>query len=1581
MSLSKGNGGFMLAYHLHRSQRLWAIYGLFFALFIQVSSAQTATILGGVLEQNLSLTPQADPYQVVSDLIVPEGVRLSIEAGVTLEFEQGVSLIVSGELLALGSKLKAVHFSCASTAERWGNVRVLGDKDLPCYDGDGVYIADSGGSRFRHCEFTGGGLVDDAQYGGGVLYLNGSAPMVQHCKFEANRAERGGAMVVYNFSTPLIEDCIFQNNEATVDGGGAIFCFFYSDALVQRNFFVENDSERQGGALYISVSDPMIVGNAFIDNTAKGMGGAAFVSSSSPTIKDNAIYENRGVERTHGLVFQADSRPVLRGNSLLSGGLEITAFNSTQDIDASLNWWGTLEEVDISQRQMQRGRRVDHRIHVEPWREEPVANLLTQPVEIESIHVMVSKAYADTLAFDLVEGHRARVQVVAKDRNPYAVDQTSVRLSVLQRPEVQLLLHLKETEKASGIFRGRFSVSKGGGDLAILPVEIGESVLMVSSADDRVIRLYEVDEARPVVHALAITSDPDPTHLVKHNFSVFWSYFDLSAKDQSAWQLQVSERAVFDQGLKWDSGVQQAQAKVRQAQYAGSLLEDGTIYFFRLRAKAEQQWSQWVTFLVRSDQPGYSLRLNSLPDPPIFLEPDQHALLASHRPLMRFATTVDQEGDSLNLHVQLAADAYFQRVLTESHTDISKGFECLASEDLADNQTVYARARFTDGFEWTDWSQTRGFDLNPIEEAPLPFDLVDPFGIIADVRPTLTWEASADADPQSVLHYEFFLGKSADFSQVKAVLCEHTSFRPVEELENTTEYFWTVKAVDQTGLRTRATRVLSFFVNTTPSVPLALFPQGEGEIRAHETFKIEPSVDPWPADVLSYDLQVSADGDFTRPLAFWRAMSFEDLTGRGIDAYPDAQKLLSDDRRYFWRSRSVDNHKAASKWSKVRAFYFNRRNDAPTLAQAGRLPADASTVRKDPTLSWDLPDDGDLSDPVESLEITLQLSPSQDFSLQVQEFRLKNERSLPLDAVIQDNTHWYWRMTVEDDEGASSGFSETYSFEYNRIEEAPLAFACAPIAQPSWFQLDAFEISWSESVDLDWQDPVSYSWVLASDENFENLLASGRQAERNLRTQVDLESGTTVYFRVKAVDVGGLETRADVLSIPVDSHPTSPVWQLPSVDLDLDGKLEWSASTDPDPTDKILYRVRVYDDKQRRLVDVKGIPGRRVTLSQLYGAKTLPEDQPLTCRVTAVDPHGLTARSEPITIWFSRQNDAPTTPTLLEPEAGTLLRSMPLTLNFVAGSDGDHFDTPAVISHELEVTRLGSAAPAKTLTVTAGLNRLESLMLGDNSVWDLRLRSVDAGGLKSEFSESMRVTVNFENESPTPPRWLKQTQALRWVDLSGVDYAFEPSTDPDPGAQISYEVELRKRGGSSLLREKTSVGKGRVNEQLTNAQPYELLIWAVDELGLESSSQALPFVVDTAPGPVSFLQADKLIVNQDVSIAWSKAKDPDPDDLVTYEFVQSSSADFSKLVSRVVSEEFTLLQFDRLEPGRSYFLRVRARDDQDVVGPWSGVLKVLRPLPPVKLDSVSVGDLSRFNLPDGLLIQVPQAEPVKLLNH
>ncbi|MCA9782470.1 MAG: right-handed parallel beta-helix repeat-containing protein [Candidatus Cloacimonetes bacterium] len=1518
------------------------VAGLLLCLGLPLGAS--ALELSGTLTADRRVGPADSPVTVSSELIVPEGITLSIAAGTRFEIAPGTSITVNGTVLARGEKRAMIEFDCATPGELWGNLSIHGQKDLPSYDADWLFLEDSG-SLLDWCRFSHAGRVADVAYNGGAVYLNGAAPCITNCVFENNESDRCGGVLAYNFSLPLIADCTFENNRATVDDGGAIYCFFYSDAVVRQNFIVSNRAGRHGGGIYVSNSSPLIEANALIDNESGMYGGAMFLSGSDSRVLENAIFENRSAEKATGIVFQAECKPEVRGNSLLSGSVEVLGMNLARGLDLSGNWWGTTDEIVLSSKVRQdNGRGRDVEVTLLPCLDRPTENLITQPVEILGLQVMASSAWSDSLRFDLVDGATVRVQVNAVDRNKYAPDQTPVTISVVERPQQTFKLILQETGKNSGIFRAQFQISDSLSNVnkGRLNVHVGEHVAFASTMDETRRALYYVDEPRPVVHDLAITSDPDPEHIVSQRLTVAWQFFDLLERRQQAWEIQVAQDRNFSGPLLWDSGANEAAADLRSTAYAGSPLIDGERYFFRVRLRAGGNWSEWETFLVRSEGPQYSFRLNSLPSVPLPVSPENDSILAVFRPQFKVPPATDREGDALSWEFQLAEDETFGRIVASTREGELASPEWTCPVDLKDNARYFWRVRIHDGFESTDWSPVRSFWLNPVEQDPAPFALLGPEGDVADVLPEFRWQLSTDPDPKASIAYRFVRADNAALSSARRNEAPSSgSYRDTAELPNRAPVWWAIEAVDNSGRVTRSQQIFRLQADTTPSSPGLQFPRDE-EIMGNQALRLAESVDPWPQDLLLYTVEISGDGQFNPPLIRLDKRPFAELRDTSLDAWPESAKL-QDNQSYHWRARATDNHGAQSAFSETALFWFNRRNDPPTLPGKPFQPSGGVELAEQPVLSWGASTDPDHSDPVSGITYSVQVCTDPTFVGSLVEHSVVGVNRLSLaPGELSDNTRWYWRVRASDDQQESAGWSEVQNFVTNARPDPPAPFAItSPRAGEASWRLDGVDLAWSASSDPDFGSSLSYRWVLARDEGLKQVVAEGTGTETSVAIRKPIENGTPYWLGVSAIDNTGLKTAAAPVAWSSDSRPSAPVLQSTGADLELvpGDKLSWSASQDPDPQDRVEYRVTITEvGGSRALVNASGLMSISPQLDRLPGGNTLKDDTQYNWTVTARDSHGLEATSETGSFWMNTGNDAPTAPTFSgSPVEGSTQSTTAVQFSWTAASDPDHSDPPATLSYQLQLAVDKSFASPRNQAVPAGVLSASS-ELSDNSRWFARVRAVDRAGSSSPWSAVISFVVNTREDPPTAPRIQQPARSARLVKLDRLNVEFEASTDPDLGSSVSYRLELLDQAGKVLTSTPTTATSKNWQTALTNRGEYQLRVIAVDNTGLETASTTQGFSVDTTPGSVQISGREGEILGRDGRLLWAEAVDPDPDDVLSYEIELDRSRAFGtpvKISSREAKVSLSSFNAQALAENQEHLVRVRAVDSNGITGDWS----------------------------------------------
>ena len=179
------------------------------------------------------------PYLAIDTLFVPAGQALEIEQGVELRFDNGIPLIVYGEISAIGTEAASITFTSG---------RFIGRDYAPDRgDWDGIWLIDADeNSAFEYCRILFGAkyghrldIVEDEEdtdttvvdYGG--LTLVRSSPTIRRSAFVAN-----GFHGVHcdSLSNPVIENCVFYNN-----AGHGIFAHASSEPRIRYNIIIEND--------------------------------------------------------------------------------------------------------------------------------------------------------------------------------------------------------------------------------------------------------------------------------------------------------------------------------------------------------------------------------------------------------------------------------------------------------------------------------------------------------------------------------------------------------------------------------------------------------------------------------------------------------------------------------------------------------------------------------------------------------------------------------------------------------------------------------------------------------------------------------------------------------------------------------------------------------------------------------------------------------------------------------------------------------------------------------------------------------------------------------------------------------------------------------------------------------------------------------------------------------------------------------------------------------------------------------------------------------------------------------------------
>lgn len=284
------------------------------------SSSNAQTNVSGVISSNTTWTKGASPYIVTGNLLVNNGVTLTIQPGVVVRFDSALSMQIDGTLLAQGTSNNEITFTSntADTAGAWGYI-YFSDASTDAVFQNSIYGDYVSGSILEYCtiQYAGGASVDN----NGAVRLNAAHPFVNHCTVSNNSAT---GITAYNLTGNLkISNSTISNNTSPDNGGGVYIggnSNASSNTLISGDTITHNGSFDGGGI----IDDPsgynpnlIITNNIISYNTASNVGGGIRVSGGLATISDNVIMNNSASYSGGGVADDGDT-VVISHNAIIN---------------------------------------------------------------------------------------------------------------------------------------------------------------------------------------------------------------------------------------------------------------------------------------------------------------------------------------------------------------------------------------------------------------------------------------------------------------------------------------------------------------------------------------------------------------------------------------------------------------------------------------------------------------------------------------------------------------------------------------------------------------------------------------------------------------------------------------------------------------------------------------------------------------------------------------------------------------------------------------------------------------------------------------------------------------------------------------------------------------------------------------------------------------------------------------------------------------------------------------------------------------------------------------------------------------
>jgi hypothetical protein len=257
-------------------------------------AAYADTEVGREITADTTWTLAGSPYIVTQNILVKQGVTLTIEQGVIVKFDKDMSMFIEGKLLARGTQNSMITFSGNSstpTQGYWGAIHFDESSPVATFDGNGNY---SDGSIMEYC-------IVEYGYGrdGGTIFADSTSPFVNAClvrNCSYGLRINNGNYPTTGYRHPDLKITKITNNTIQDFHVGGIT--MNGDNCLCSNNTIKNGS----GGIYAVGFNCIITGNSF-----EGVGiGTAILCTSYPGSETTYEISNNTIRNGQGTAIYAD---------------------------------------------------------------------------------------------------------------------------------------------------------------------------------------------------------------------------------------------------------------------------------------------------------------------------------------------------------------------------------------------------------------------------------------------------------------------------------------------------------------------------------------------------------------------------------------------------------------------------------------------------------------------------------------------------------------------------------------------------------------------------------------------------------------------------------------------------------------------------------------------------------------------------------------------------------------------------------------------------------------------------------------------------------------------------------------------------------------------------------------------------------------------------------------------------------------------------------------------------------------------------------------------------------------------------
>jgi len=562
-----------------------------------------------------------------------------------------------------------------------------------------------------------------------------------------------------------------------------------------------------------------------------------------------------------------------------------------------------------------------------------------------------------------------------------------------------------------------------------------------------------------------------------------------------------------------------------------------------------------------------------------------------------------------------------------------------------------------------------------------------------------------------------------------------------------------------TGSQQHSTTV-TFVVNVAPASFNLLAPVNDSTVPIlRPTVSWQVATDPDPNDQITYTLYYTLDPTFT---------TFSSVAGLTATSY--MLPTLLDDTLYYWKVVAIDKWKDST-WSN-QTWHFHVYYPQPPLVFTLISPPNNDSLNQTSVeLKWHKTTD---PDPGDSVVYDLYYDYRSGFPSPT---IISNLKDTTYTISVLDDSTYFWKVLAKDT-NTSGRWSSTFKFKIG-IPNPPQPFSLLAPLNGDTVVLHP-TLSWQKAIDPDPGDVVKYIIQYSLDNTFASFEAETTQ-NLNL-TLPGLINDTFYYWRVKAVDLFGLETWSTQPYLSFFTHNVSPgLFSLIAPDSGitvstLQPTFRWHKSIDPDPLDPISYTLYYSLNS-----DFTG--SIEVNRSDtFYTPSPLLDDTVYFWKVKAKDSYGLLTWSNQLNWHFTIHHpDPPFAFSLLLPLNNSTLSDSTVSLYWRSTTDPDPGDS--VVFDLYYDTQSGFAHP----TIVSNLSdTTHTITVRDDSTcfWKVLAKDTNTSGRWS--TEVFKFSIYV----PQPPRPFNLVSPADKETTSSLtpQLVWQQTTDPDPGDSVRYNL-------------------------------------------------------------------------------------------------------------------------------------------------------------------------------------------------